>query len=193
MYTTVVYIFDPQTFLNVIQILLLNKEEKLFLALQVQCKAWLWWCSMVLCFFHTSLSPSLILQFQVNTNVYFLWEYEILLPSHLQGSTIFPEHKFECVLNWEVLTLLIQTVSERHQNCSNSSAAKMNHKLFFSTLELGSYCPEHWYINTVIWHNVISEHNHISDLIPGSIREPHILGWLLRKCSLNSPAQGKNI
>lgn len=42
MYTTVVYIFDPQTFLNVIQILLLNKEEKLFLALQVQCKAWLW-------------------------------------------------------------------------------------------------------------------------------------------------------
>lgn len=57
--------------------------------------------------------------------------------------TAFPEHRFEYVLDREVPTLLIQTMYERHQNRSNSLAANMNHKIFFSTFEAGSYCTEH--------------------------------------------------
>lgn len=55
--------------------------------------------------------------------------------------TVYLEHRFERVLDGKVSALLIQTISERHQNCSSSLAANPNHELFFSTFELGSYCP----------------------------------------------------
>lgn len=62
--------------------------------------------------------------------------WSTVFPSHLEGSTdnctVSLNHRFEGVLDRAVVTLLIQTVSERHQNCSNSLAANMNHTLFFS-------------------------------------------------------------